>query len=132
MIIPVFMFVPVETPSITNQREHWRKRQQRALNHRAQVRTRWLLLGRPKIPLPAEVHLVRVAPRSLDDDNLRGALKHIRDGVAAELGVDDRDPRVQWSYAQEKRPTGSSTGVRVTIGEVPMVCPTCGRKRDAA
>jgi hypothetical protein len=49
-----------------------------------------------------EVHLTRIAPRELDDDNLRGALKSTRDGVADALGIDDRDPRVRWGYGQER------------------------------
>jgi hypothetical protein len=46
------------------------------------------------------VELTRIAPRALDDDNLRGALKAVRDGVADVLGIDDRDPRVVWDYEQ--------------------------------
>ena len=38
----------------------------------------------------------------LDDDNLRGALKAIRDGVADWLGVPDNDARVTWRYDQRK------------------------------
>jgi len=33
-------------------------------------------------------------------DNLRGALKAVRDQVATWLGVDDADPRVTWEYGQ--------------------------------
>lgn len=58
------------------------------------------------------VKLMRVAPSAgLDDDNLRGALKAIRDGVADALGVDDRDPRVEWKYDQRRGPYA----VEVTI-----------------
>lgn len=52
--------------------------------------------------LPCVVRLTRLSPGTLDDDNLRGALKAVRDGVADRLGVDDRDPRVTWEYAQER------------------------------
>jgi hypothetical protein len=48
------------------------------------------------------VRLTRIAPRQLDDDNLRGSLKAARDGVADWLGVPDNDPRIRWDYAQEK------------------------------
>lgn len=55
------------------------------------------------IGLPATVKLTRVAPSNgLDDDNLRGALKSVRDGIADALGVDDRDPRVTWEYDQRR------------------------------
>jgi hypothetical protein len=50
--------------------------------------------------------LVRIAPRALDDDNLRGALKAARDGVSDAMGVNDRDPRVTWLYGQRRGSTG--------------------------
>lgn len=59
-----------------------------------------------------EVTLVRVAARALDDDNLRGALKAVRDGVADALGIDDRDPRVTWSYRQDRGPSGAIIEMR--------------------
>lgn len=52
-------------------------------------------------PSRAVVRLTRHAPRVMDDDNLRGCLKAVRDGVAMSIGVDDGDPGVQWEYAQE-------------------------------
>jgi hypothetical protein len=48
--------------------------------------------------------MTRVAPRSLDDDNLRGALKGHRDSLAATLRVDDKTPLVEWRYLQRKGP----------------------------
>jgi hypothetical protein len=52
---------------------------------------------------PVTVTLTRVAPRQLDaEDNLTAALKAVRDEVAAQLGVDDRDARVTWRYGQER------------------------------
>lgn len=93
--------IPVRTVSITNVREHWRKRADRARQQRATAR---LVLGnagsRPELPVVVE--LTRVAPRPLDDDNLRGSLKSVRDGIAEWLDVDDADPRVRWAYAQRK------------------------------
>lgn len=61
---------------------------------------------------PADVHglsilLTRAAPgNGLDDDNIRGALKYIRDGVALALGLNDKDPRLSWDYAERKTPAG--------------------------
>jgi hypothetical protein len=64
-----------------------------------------------RVTLPVVVTLVRLAPSSgLDDDNIRGALKSVRDGVADALGVDDRDPDVSWVYEQrrtQRRKTGA-------------------------
>lgn len=61
--------------------------------------------------LPLEVNLVvritREAPKPLDDDNLAGACKSLRDGIADALGVDDRDPRVCWLCDQSKSKTPS-------------------------
>lgn len=58
------------------------------------------------------IRIVRLSPREMDDDNLRGALKASRDGIAKALWIDDGDPRIQWEYAQEKSKT---YGVRVEI-----------------
>lgn len=66
------------------------------------------------------ITLVRLAPSAqvLDDDNLRGSLKHVRDQVAKWLGVDD-SPRgpVTWGYRQERRtgPQKKLGGVRIEI-----------------
>ena len=68
----------------------------------------------PAIALPCTVRLVRLSAGTLDDDNLRGALKGVRDGCADRLGVDDRDPRVTWEYAQEAVKRGTY-GVRIEI-----------------
>ena len=50
------------------------------------------------------ITLTRIAPRELDGhDNIRTALKPVVDGIADALGLkSDRDPRVQWLYAQEQ------------------------------
>ncbi len=48
------------------------------------------------------ITLTRVAPRKLDDDNLRGALKAVRDGVADALRVEDNTPLIHWEYKQEQ------------------------------
>jgi hypothetical protein len=102
------IFMPIATASILNVREHWVKRANRAKIHRQQA---YLLTGALRsLILPAKVSLVRVSPRLLDDDNLRGALKSVRDGIADRLGIDDRDPRVSWEYGQEK---GKPSGVKL-------------------
>ena len=48
------------------------------------------------------VALTRIATRKLDDDNNVAGFKHIRDGVAEALGVDDGDERLTWTYSQER------------------------------
>lgn len=92
-------------PSAGNAREFHLARNRRVDRQRAQGRVcmtrlaRWLWVG----PLPLRVRMVRVAPRPLDDDNLRAAFKAVRDGIAEALGVDDgpREGRVAWEYGQE-------------------------------
>lgn len=58
------------------------------------------------------VLLTRVSPRNLDDDNLAGALKAVRDGVADALKVNDRDPRVVWLVDWEQ---GKKHEVRIEV-----------------
>lgn len=59
------------------------------------------------------VVLVRVAPSGgLDGDNLQGALKGVRDEVAAFLGVDDGGTRVTWEYGQRRGDWGVE--IRIT------------------
>lgn len=55
--------------------------------------------------LPVRVTLCRVGKGSPDWDNVVGAMKHIRDGVADGLGVRDNDPRVTWEYVSRKAKT---------------------------
>lgn len=99
--------VPIKTASTSNLREHWRARHRRTDTQKKATRYRcppWH--GGPLLV----VRLTRIAPRRLDDDNLRGALKSVRDGVATWLRVDDASPLVLWEYAQE---TGPEPLVRV-------------------
>lgn len=95
--------IPIRTVSETNQREHWASRHRR---RREQRQTVALVVGAHLrvvgLEVPCIVTLTRIAPRSLDGDNLQGALKAVRDGVADALGVDDSDPRISWGYAQRR------------------------------
>lgn len=89
--------LPLHVESELNLRQHWAKRSARAKLHR---HVACALV--PFHPLPCVVTLIRIAPRELDDDNLQGGFKAIRDGVADRLGVRDNDPRVQWRYGQAR------------------------------
>jgi hypothetical protein len=104
--------LPLRTRSTLNAREHWRKRAKRAQEERAVVRMRLAVVREWPPRLPAVVTLTRVGPRALDGDNLQGALKAVRDGVADALGVDDGSEDVQWLYAQER---GGAHEVRVKV-----------------
>jgi hypothetical protein len=111
--------IPIRTVSEPNQRDHWAVRAKRTKRARMIVAlrlrsamTRRALLGRHN---DAEVvTLTRISSGLLDDDNLRGALKACRDGVADALGIDDRDPRVAWRYDQRRGKRGQYA-VEITI-----------------
>jgi hypothetical protein len=101
---PVFWALP--TRSLANAREHWRVRAKTARMERTYARLSFRGLV-CESPLPVHVRLVRQAPSNgLDSDNLPIALKSVRDGIADAYGVDDRDPRLVFSYGQQRGPWG--------------------------
>lgn len=110
--------IPLKTVTESNAKEHWRTKARRAKGQRdasgltiaAELHQCGLRDGKSRLPLT--VLLTRLAPGTLDDDNNVSAAKHVRDGVADALGIDDRDPRVTWLYAQEK---AKGYAVRITI-----------------
>ena len=106
--------VPIKTASTSNLREHWAAKHKRTDAQKAATRRRC-----PEWTAGALIYvrLTRVAPRALDDDNLRGALKSVRDAVASWLRVDDRSPLVGWLYEQAKGPTPL---VRVEVDARPL------------
>lgn len=56
---------------------------------------------REPFPTPCRVTLTRHGLKQLDDDNLRTALKAIRDVIAGWVGVDDGDKQhIVWRYRQ--------------------------------
>lgn len=109
----------------TNLREHFFARQKRV---KAQRLTTALALranrvahqiedkhGKVKAGERLVVALVRVSPRLLDDDNLAGAFKAIRDEIAKYFGVNDGDrSRIRFEYAQVKgKPSAVQIGFAV-------------------
>src|SRR5689334_7850545 len=62
------------------------------------------------------VGLCRVSAGTLDDDNLRGALKHVRDAVARWLGLDDADARIAFQYEQREGKRGDPR-LRITVDD---------------
>jgi hypothetical protein len=76
-----------------------------ALTKRQHDDVGWMLLGcvginRPALPLA--ITIVRIGPRPMDDDNVVGSAKTVRDSIAKYLGVDDADKRIVWRYEQAK------------------------------
>lgn len=127
---PIRFEVPIKAQSTSNLREHWAVKNKRVDAQKRATRSRcppWA--GGPLLV----VTLTRVAPRALDDDNLRGALKSVRDAVATWLRVDDASPIVRWEYGQEK---GAEPCVRVEVRRavetVPVVPPAPEPVREMA
>ncbi|MCH9837456.1 hypothetical protein K0U83_17465 [bacterium] len=113
--------IAVELPglrlsSTLNSRTHWRVRSR--LAKAARFLTRMKLEFYPRPTRPVVVTMTRVSPGQLDSDNLAGACKSVRDGVADWMGVDDgqaeRDGRVTWVCRQER----GKYGVRIVVEEV--------------
>ena len=92
----------LKTKSLANMREHWSAKSRRTRIEREMAKLA-VLARRDDIKPTCIITLTRVAPRKLDDDNLRGALKAVRDGVASALRVDDATPLIAWRYRQEQK-----------------------------
>jgi hypothetical protein len=115
---------PLRLVSEPNSRSHWAQKARRVKEQRSLAS----MVLRTRVPRPPwtvrdhgvlVVELTRIAPRLLDDDNLRGACKATRDGVADYLGVKDNDPRVDWVYRQLQRDP-HEYAVRIVLLPVPL------------
>jgi len=96
--------MPMRLGAALNSRVHWTARAKRTKTERAVVRVSLTHCQDLRCTLPPTTcTLVRVAPRALDDDNLAGAFKSIRDEIAYFWGVDDgpKGP-IAWRYEQRK------------------------------
>ena len=107
--------VPVRLVNALNQREHWAVRSKRAKVQRSAAMSAmlmaipgWMLdgdlaaAGNP----PITITITRRGGRRMDDDGLTASAKHVRDGVADWLGIDDGDQRLTWIVKQDKAPRG--------------------------
>ena len=121
--------IPLRIQSVANLREHWAAKARRVSLERAAValvmRTtaetwEWRDLMAAEVGGHSVVTLTRIAPRALDDDNLRSALKSVRDEVADQLGLpNDRDHRVRWEYGQERgKPKQYAVRVEIRAAEL--------------
>jgi hypothetical protein len=102
---------PMTLPSMSNARLHWAVKAKKVKAQRLSTGLALRANGvgwRLKRLVPGEV-----APRQLDDDNLRGALKAPRDEIAAFFHIDDADPRIEWAYGQVKSSRPRESMVRV-------------------
>ncbi len=106
--------LPLKTVSAANAREHWAARHRRVADERMAVRLGFS--GQNVMNPPCfdsvVVKFTRLGGRRLDDDNLRSAMKGVRDAVAEWLQVDDGSDVAVWEYGQEP---GGPFGVRIQI-----------------
>lgn len=58
------------------------------------------------------VRFVRIGGRKLDPTNLVGAMKHVQDGMADWLGVDDRSDWYHWEWPTQE---AGECGVRIEL-----------------
>ena len=97
------IYLPIRTVSESNQSEHWAFRARRAQQQRsiavAVIRSELRQFG--YLP-PHLITMTRIALRRLDVGNLATSMKHVQDGVADALGINDGDARISWLYAQRK------------------------------
>lgn len=99
-------------PSVANLREHWAVKAKRTKAQRERMAWALKLLGGSFLrewrvmagneAIRLAVTWTRVAPRELDDDNLRSAFKACRDELAEHVGINDRSRRYEWAYLQAK------------------------------
>jgi hypothetical protein len=98
--------------SEANRRDHWAQKSRRTKSQRHAAYA--LCIGPLKefeIVWPVVVTLTRLGHRNLDDDNLAGAFKAVRDGIADALGKDDGSRFIQWHYTQAR----GDAGIRIQI-----------------
>lgn len=108
-VAPLIAFdLPIRLKSRANDHtsNHWGKRSKTTEKQHGYVK---MILSRDRTYLRTRlrlaglvVRMVRVAPLSLDDDNLAHAFKAIRDGIALELGINDRDERIAFVPDEER------------------------------
>jgi hypothetical protein len=110
--------LPLRTKNPTNNREHWRTVHTRSKKERgtAYMLVKSKLNAAPLFYPPyIQIRLTRLSSGELDDDNLRAALKSVRDGVADAFGMDDaKNSKLKFEYAQEKCKRGAYC-VRIEI-----------------
>lgn len=106
--------LPIRTVSEPNMRDGRWKKSARAKEQRELARMACNVpLSPARTATGIAIYLIRFGKGKLDGDNLQGALKAVRDGVADALGMKDNDPRISWLYGQERAETYS---VRIAAG----------------
>lgn len=99
--------IPIKLQSYANISGHWTKSLKRKKAHNSVID--WHFMAHPlQVHPPARVHLIRIAPRKLDEDNLHYAFKNILDKVGQKLmphkkvGHADGSGELEVIYGQTK------------------------------
>ncbi len=113
----VTLKVPVKVYSTANAREHWAVKHRRGKEQKTAVQEVWgnsplaIQATRSSTCLPLVVTLTNLGKPMDGHDNLPNSFKAIVDQVAALLGIDDGDERIEWRYEQK----AGKGGVEITI-----------------
>lgn len=96
--------IPTKIVSEANKRDHWAQAHQRHKTQRNKTIWELYAKGVPK-KLPVKITLMKVGGRKMDDDNLIGAFKYIRDAAAEYFipgklpGRADDSSQISWEYS---------------------------------
>ncbi len=104
MVRPLVIEMQMKLSAGPNSRSHWRTKARIVKDERE--RAFWSLRGSRRPKLPVVVTLTRISRTPMDDDNIRGAFKAVRDGIADAYSLADNDPRISFRYTQEQGSTG--------------------------
>ncbi len=110
--------LPIDTVSEANKREHWTRKANRVKCQRSEAYYLCMLnegIFYDDMKSNIKINLTRLAPRSLDSDNLCCALKAVRDGIADWLRIDDGSKRLKWDYDQKRISKTKSIRVEIAI-----------------
>ena len=100
--------------------QHWTKKHARKKEMQREIRYIWKASPIRLVMLPIAITLTRMAPRTLDFDNLVAAFKWARDTVADLLipglapGRADDSDQIEFIYKQEK---STKYGIRIDATE---------------
>jgi hypothetical protein len=122
MIRTILFAMRTDTANVMLGANAWAIRARRAKSQRALVdmALRDARFGKPPALVEPgrlnryDVTITRVSAGVADWDGAVTAVKYVRDGVAAFLGLDDRDPSIAWTVLQARCEKGYQ-GVRVRI-----------------
>lgn len=120
----VALVLPVTVISEMNRRDHWATRRRRFDKQADAVFKALDAMGWYSdvtgyvwpFGFPVVVTLTRLFNRGvkMDDDNLRGAFKAVRDQVAEWAGVDDGADQIEWRYGQREGKPGIEVRIEGT------------------